>query len=234
MKPSDGRARFSKRDGNPTPMTDSRSGTSPGWFSNIRPQSTTSLETAGRLIATLPADQSLEGTICNARAIRFRRLRTGTREVDERRLRGCEDLPKMILEANIARPAMSRRSRCCRRLTNSRPPRRLRTATSEREGSAMRYADLWRAMKRYNYESDAWQEFVGASHSAMNRIEVITSVERRRRWSRLEKEGWVAALMEPGANATEVAKQAGIDRSLLYRWRQQLAASHGVFLPLCL
>ena len=26
-----------------------------------------SLETAGRLIATLPADQSLEGTICNAR-----------------------------------------------------------------------------------------------------------------------------------------------------------------------
>jgi transposase len=31
--------------------------------------------------------------------------------------------------------------------------------------------------------------------------------------------------MEPGANATEVAKLAGIDRSLLYRWRQQLAAS---------
>ena len=59
----------------------------------------------------------------------------------------------------------------------------------------------------------------------MNRIEVITSVERRRRWSRSEKEGWVAALMEPGANATEVAKRAGIDRSLLYRWRQQLAAS---------
>jgi hypothetical protein len=26
----------------------------------------------------------------------------------------------------------------------------------------MRYADLWMAMKRYNYESDAWQEFVGA------------------------------------------------------------------------
>jgi transposase len=59
----------------------------------------------------------------------------------------------------------------------------------------------------------------------MNRIEVITSVERRRRWSRSEKETWVAALMKPGANATEVAKQAGIDRSLLYRWRQQLAAS---------
>ena len=59
----------------------------------------------------------------------------------------------------------------------------------------------------------------------MNRIEVITSVERRRRWSRSEKEAWVAALMEPGANATDVAKRAGIDRSLLYRWRQQWAAS---------
>jgi transposase len=59
----------------------------------------------------------------------------------------------------------------------------------------------------------------------MNRIEVITSVERRRQRSRSEKEAWVAALMEPGANATEVAKRAGIDRSLLYRWRQQLAAS---------
>src|SRR5271170_7042759 len=59
----------------------------------------------------------------------------------------------------------------------------------------------------------------------MNRIEVITSVERRRRWSRSEKEAWVAALMEPEANATEVAKRAGVDRSLLYRWRQQLAAS---------
>ena len=35
----------------------------------------------------------------------------------------------------------------------------------------------------------------------------------------------MAALMEPGANASEVAKRAGIDRSLLYRWRQQLAAS---------
>ncbi len=67
----------------------------------------------------------------------------------------------------------------------------------------------------------------------MNRIEVITSVERRRRWSRAEKERWVSALMEPGANASDVARQAGVDRSLLYRWRQQLAASRDVpsFVP---
>jgi transposase len=59
----------------------------------------------------------------------------------------------------------------------------------------------------------------------MNRIEVITSVERRRRWSRAEKERWVGALEEPGAVAAEIARAAGVDRSLLYRWRQQLAAS---------
>jgi transposase len=40
----------------------------------------------------------------------------------------------------------------------------------------------------------------------MNRIEVITSVERRRRWSRAEKERWVTALDEPGAVAAEVAR----------------------------
>lgn len=48
-------------------------------------------------------------------------------------------------------------------------------------------------------------------------IEVITSVERRRRFSRAEKERLVSALMEPGVNASEVAREAGIDRGLLYR-----------------
>jgi transposase len=58
----------------------------------------------------------------------------------------------------------------------------------------------------------------------MDRIEVITSVERRRRWSRAEKERWVAALEEPGAVAVDVARKAGVDPSLLYRWRRQAAA----------
>jgi transposase len=58
---------------------------------------------------------------------------------------------------------------------------------------------------------------------SMNRIEVITSVERRRRFSRAEKERWVSALMEPGNNCSEVARQAGVDRSLLYRWRRDLS-----------
>jgi transposase len=53
-------------------------------------------------------------------------------------------------------------------------------------------------------------------------IEVITSVERRRRWSRAEKERIVAAAIEPGAVASEVARAAGIDTSQLFRWRRQL------------
>jgi transposase len=53
-------------------------------------------------------------------------------------------------------------------------------------------------------------------------VEVITSVERRRRWSRVEKERIVAAAMEPGAVASAVAREAGIHASQLYRWRQEL------------
>ena len=61
----------------------------------------------------------------------------------------------------------------------------------------------------------------------MNWIEVITSVERRRRWSRAEKERWVSALMEPGAVAAEVARKAGVDTSLLYP-RKHLSGWAGV------
>jgi transposase len=53
-------------------------------------------------------------------------------------------------------------------------------------------------------------------------VEVITSVERRRRWSRAEKERVLAAAMEPGAVASAVAREAGIHASQLYRWRQEL------------
>jgi transposase len=53
-------------------------------------------------------------------------------------------------------------------------------------------------------------------------VEVITSVQRRRRWSRSEKERIVTAAMESGAVASEVARAAGIHTSQLFRWRQQL------------
>ena len=55
-----------------------------------------------------------------------------------------------------------------------------------------------------------------------NAVEVITSVQRRRRWSVEEKRRIVAAAIEPGAVASEVARAAGIYPSQLFRWRQQL------------
>ena len=58
----------------------------------------------------------------------------------------------------------------------------------------------------------------------MDRIEVITSVQRRRRWSATEKARLVAAMNEPGAVVTEIARSAGVVASLLYRWRRQFAA----------
>lgn len=53
------------------------------------------------------------------------------------------------------------------------------------------------------------------------RVEVVT-VERRRRWSRLDKERLVAASLEPGASASEIARSAGLHVSQLFRWRKQL------------
>ena len=56
------------------------------------------------------------------------------------------------------------------------------------------------------------------------RVEVITSVERRRRWSAAEKGRLVAATLEPGASVSGIARSAGIHPSQLYGWRRQLRA----------
>jgi transposase len=56
------------------------------------------------------------------------------------------------------------------------------------------------------------------------RFEVITSVERRRRWSAAEKERLVAATLEPGASVTAIAREAGIEPGQLYGWRRQARA----------
>jgi transposase len=55
-----------------------------------------------------------------------------------------------------------------------------------------------------------------------HQIEVITSVERRRRWSREDKERLVAATFEPGASVSDIAHSAGIHVSQLFRWRKEL------------
>jgi transposase len=62
----------------------------------------------------------------------------------------------------------------------------------------------------------------------MNRVEVFSSPERRRRWSRSEKERLVAAMLEPDANASDIARRAGVHTSQLFRWRRQFAAPQDV------
>jgi len=57
-----------------------------------------------------------------------------------------------------------------------------------------------------------------------SQVEVITSVERRRRWTAAEKERVVAASLEPGAVVSALAREAGIHPSQLYGWRRQLCA----------
>jgi transposase len=57
---------------------------------------------------------------------------------------------------------------------------------------------------------------------AARRRWVITSVQRRRCWSRAEKERIVAAAIEPGAVASEVAPASGIYASQLFGSRRQL------------
>lgn len=69
----------------------------------------------------------------------------------------------------------------------------------------------------------------------ISRAEVISSVERRRRWSQDEKERLVAASLEPGASVSEVARIAGLHVSQLFRWRKELCkhgeASMAPFVP---
>jgi transposase len=57
---------------------------------------------------------------------------------------------------------------------------------------------------------------------AKTQIEVITSIERRRRWSAAEKERLVAASLEPGASVLALAREAGLHPTQLYKWRRQL------------
>ncbi len=59
----------------------------------------------------------------------------------------------------------------------------------------------------------------------MAQVQVITGVERRRRWSGEQKRTIVAAAFAPGAVVSEVARRADINTGLIYRWRQELRAA---------
>ena len=55
-------------------------------------------------------------------------------------------------------------------------------------------------------------------------LEIISGVERRRRWSDADKLRIVAEADEPGATVAEVARRHEISRSILWAWRKQARA----------
>jgi len=57
------------------------------------------------------------------------------------------------------------------------------------------------------------------------RVEVITGVGRRRRWTDEEKARMVAESLDPGTTASAVARRYGLHVSQLFTWRQQLQRS---------
>ena len=63
----------------------------------------------------------------------------------------------------------------------------------------------------------------------MARVEVITGVERRRRWTEEQKRAIVAASFAPGAVVCEVARRAEVSPGQIYRWRQELRAAASGF-----
>lgn len=56
--------------------------------------------------------------------------------------------------------------------------------------------------------------------NSKNRIEVITSVQRRRRWSYTQKRDIVQETFPPGMNISFTARKHGISPSQLYKWKR--------------
>ena len=68
-------------------------------------------------------------------------------------------------------------------------------------------------------------------------MEIITGVERRRRWRDEEKLRILAELDEPGARFNDVARRHDVSRGLLWQWRDaqrrgKLVAETAGFVPL--
>jgi transposase len=70
---------------------------------------------------------------------------------------------------------------------------------------------------------------------SFRRVEVLTGVPRRRRWSAAEKAAIVAESLRPGAVASTIALRHGVHRNQLYTWRRELRsgalANRGVAMP---
>lgn len=56
----------------------------------------------------------------------------------------------------------------------------------------------------------------------VQRVEVITSVERRRRWAPAEKKAIVDETYEPGMSVSAVARKHGIPPNQVFYWRRRM------------
>jgi transposase len=61
----------------------------------------------------------------------------------------------------------------------------------------------------------------------MSRSELLTGVERRRRWSEEQKRAIVLAAFAPGSAVAEVARRSDVHPNQIYRWRKALAGECG-------
>lgn len=58
------------------------------------------------------------------------------------------------------------------------------------------------------------------SSATPNRVEVVTSIQRRRRWTPEQKLEIVKQTNEPGSSVSMVARQFGITAAQLFQWRK--------------
>ena len=65
----------------------------------------------------------------------------------------------------------------------------------------------------------------------MDRDEVITRVERRRKWTDAEKAAVLAETDAPGTNVAAVARKHGIAQSVVYNWRSARRAQAIAAIP---
>jgi transposase len=59
----------------------------------------------------------------------------------------------------------------------------------------------------------------------MSRIEVLSDLERRRRWSAEEKRSIVAEAFAPGSSVYAVARRRDLVPGQIYRWRNELRSA---------
>jgi len=65
----------------------------------------------------------------------------------------------------------------------------------------------------------------------MAQVQLISGVERRRRFSEDQKREIVEAAFAPGSTVCEVARKADLCNSIIYKWRRELRRSESGFMP---